>query len=443
MSWKELYRSRLMTALEAAKIVQSGDSVWLPLGLGQPDLPIVDAIADRKDELKNVEVMINLALRPYKLLEPAYRDTFHFMSGFYSTPPLLKIAKSEWANFFVSQGADMAKRYTNRKKIYKRRTGIVMQVAPPDEHGYVNLGFDTFYTEDILNMAEWAIAEVNPNIPRTYGQTNFHVSRFNAFVENPSPLVVLPFVIPSETEVKIAEHVLHLLKDRDCLQVGLGGVPAAISTLIKHSGFKDLGIHSELAPPGIDCLVEKGIVTGLYKKVNPGKIILGFALGDQNLYDFLERNPMVEFRPCSYVNNIGVIAQEDNIVAINGSVEVDLTGQAVSESLGNTMISGPGGQLDFVIGAFWSRGGRAINLLPSTTSNEAISRIVPYIAQGARVTVPRHYTRYIVTEYGAADLMGLTEPERAKALIAIAHPKFREELEKGARERGLLRQKTF
>ncbi|PKN68385.1 MAG: 4-hydroxybutyrate CoA-transferase [Deltaproteobacteria bacterium HGW-Deltaproteobacteria-12] len=443
MSWKELYRSRLMAAQEAAEIVQSGDCVWLPLGLGQPGLPIVDAIADRKDDLRDVECTINLALRPYKILEPAYRETFPFMSGFYSTPPLLKIAKSQWANFFVAQGADMAKRYTNRKKIFQRRTGIVVQVTPPDDHGYVNLGFDTFYTEDFLNMSDWAIAEINPNLPRTYGQTNIHVSRFQAFVENPSPVVIFPAAVPSEVEKKIAEHVVTLLHDRDCLQVGLGGVPAAISTLIKHSGLKDLGVHSEMAPIGIDCLVEQGIVTGIYKKVNTGKLIFGFSLGDQKLYDFLGGNPLVEFHPCSYVNNIGVIAQEDNVVAINGSLEVDLTGQVVSESLGNTMISGPGGQLDFVIGAFWSKGGRAINLLPSTTSDAAISRIVPYLAHGARVTVPRHYSRYIVTEYGIADLMGLTEPERAKALIAIAHPKFREDLEKGARERGLLRQKTF
>jgi 4-hydroxybutyrate CoA-transferase len=443
MSWKEYYRSRLMTAPEAAKIVQTGDCIWLPLGLGQPALPIVDAIAGRKDDLKDIEFMINLAIRPYKILEPAYRDTFHLMSGFYSSPPMLKLARSEWANFFVAQGSDMLIRYARRKNIFRRRTGLIVQVAPPDEHGYVNLGFDTFYTEDLLNMTEWAIAEINPNIPRTYGQTNLHVSRFNAFVENSSPVVVFPPVVPTEAEKKIAEHVVALLKDRDCLQVGLGGVPAAISTLIQHSGLKDLGIHSEMAPVGINRLVEKGIVTGLYKKVNPGKIILGFAFGDKELYDFLANNPLIEFRQCSYVNNIGVVAQEDNIVAINGSVEIDLTGQVVSESLGNLMISGSGGQLDFVVGAFWSKGGRAINLVPSTSSNDSVSRIVPYIAQGARVTVPRHYTRFVVTEYGAADLMGLTEPERAKALIAIAHPKFREELEKGARERGLLRKKIF
>jgi 4-hydroxybutyrate CoA-transferase len=443
MSWKKHYLNRMMTAGEAAKIVQSGDCVWLALGLGQPSLPIIDAIADRKDDLKDVELMINLAIRPYNVLEPAYRETFHLMSGFYSSPPMLKIARSEWANFFVAQGSDMGIRYAKRKNVGRRRTGIIVQVTPPDEHGYVNLGFDAFYTEDILDLSEWAIAEINPNLPRTYGRTNLHVSRFSAFVEIPSPVVAFPPVVPTEVEKKIAGHVVKLLKDRDCLQVGLGGVPAAISSLIQHSDLKDLGIHSEMAPVGLEHLVEKGIVTGKFKKVNPGKIILGFAFGDKELYNFLGNNPLVEFRPCSYVNNVSVIAQEDNIVAINGSVEVDITGQVVSESLGNVMLSGPGGQLDFVIGAFWSKGGRAINLVPSTSNNDSVSRIVPYIAHGSRVTVPRHYTGHVVTEYGVADLIGLTESERAEALIAIAHPKFREDLEKGARERGIIRKKTF
>jgi 4-hydroxybutyrate CoA-transferase len=443
MSWKKHYEGRKMNATEAAKIVQTGDCIWLGLGLGQPSLPIIDAIADRKDDLKDVELMINLAIRPYKILAPEYRDTFHLMSGFYSSPPMLKIARSEWANFFVMQGSDVGIRYANRKKVFKRRTGIILQVTPPDEHGYVNMGFDAFYTEDILDLSEWAIAEINPNLPRTYGRTNIHVSRFNAFVEIASPVMAFPPVVPTDVEKKIAEHVVNLLRDRDCLQVGLGGVPAAISSLISHSNLKDLGVHSEMAPAGLNHLVEKGIVTGKFKKVNPGKIILGFTLGDKELYGFLANNPLVEFHPCSYVNNICVIAQEDNIVAINGSVEVDLTGQIVSESLGNVMISGSGGQLDYVCGAFWSKGGRAINLVPSTSNNDSVSRIVPYIAQGARVTVPRHYTGHIVTEYGVADLVGLTEPERAEALIAIAHPKFQEDLEKGARERGILRKKIF
>jgi 4-hydroxybutyrate CoA-transferase len=443
MSWQDYYKSHVMSAQDAAKILQSGDCFWFPLLMGQPSMLIPDAIADRKDELKDVEWITCLTLRPYKLFKPEYRDTFTFLSGFYSTPHMQQMAASEWANFIPYQSSDAGVKYSHRKRIYKRRTGIVTQVTPPDEHGYVNLGLDTFYTESVMDQSEWVIAEVNPNMPRTYGQTNFHVSRFTAFVENPNPIIAVPTPPATDLEVKMAENVVALLKDRDCIQVGIGAVPAMISKLLENSGLKDLGIHTEMMPAGTHKLVEKGVVTCKYKKVNPGKIVLAFTLGDKELYDWIANNPMCEFRPTSYANYIPVIAQEDNIVAINGSIEVDLTGQVVSESVGNIIRSGTGGQLDFVIGAFWSKGGRAINLVPATTMNDTVSRIVPYIAQGARVTVPRHYTGYVVTEYGAADLYGRSEPERAVELIKIAHPKFREELEKAGRERGLIKKKIF
>lgn len=443
MSWKEFYTNKTMSAVDAAKIVRSGDCLWMPLCLGQPSNLIMDAIADRKDELKDVEVFCLLTMRPYKLFKPEYRETFKLNFSFYGTPVLIPFAKSEWANFVPMQSSDAALRYSHRQRLRKRRTGIIMQVAPPDEHGFVNMGLDAFYTESIMDSSDWVIAEVNPKMPRTHGQTNLHVSRFSAFVENPNPIPAVPTPQATPLEVKMAQNVVGLLKDRDCIQVGIGAVPAMISKLLENSGLKDMGIHTEMAPAGTHRLVEKGVVTCRYKKVNPGKIVLAFTMGDQELYDFLADNPMVEFRPTTYANYIPVLAQEENLVAINGSIEVDLTGQVCSESIGNAMRSGTGGQLDFVCGAYWSKGGRAINLVPSTTDDEAISRIVPYLTPGARVTVPRHYTGYVVTEYGVADLYGRSEPERAEALIKIAHPKFREELEKGARERGFLKKQVF
>ncbi|HOI73194.1 MAG TPA: acetyl-CoA hydrolase/transferase C-terminal domain-containing protein [Syntrophales bacterium] len=443
MSWKEVYTSRLMSAQEAAKIVKSGDRFWTPLLLGQPAMPIMDAIADRKDELKDVEYCFALVLRPYKIFKPEYRDTFKLVCGFYSTPHLQELAKSEWSNFWPAQSSDIAIKNAHRNRVFPRRTGIVLQVTPPDEHGFVSLGLDTFYTEHIMDQCEWIIAEVNSNMPRTYGQTNFHVSRFTAFVENPNPVIAVPTPDANEQERKMAENVVGLLRDRDCIQVGIGAVPAAISKLLEHSGLKDLGIHTEMAPAGTHRLVEKGVVSCKYKKINPGKIVLAFTMGDKELYEFLGNNPMVEFRPTIYANHIGIISQEENVVAINGSIEVDLTGQICSESVGNLMRTGSGGQLDFVVGSFWSKGGRAINLVPSTTLNDTVSRIVPYTTWGSRVTVPRHYAGFIVTEWGVADLYGRSEPERAEALIAIAHPKFREELEKAGRERGLIKKKTF
>ena len=442
MSWKDIYQSKLMSGQEAAKIIQSGDRFWTPLCLGQPSMLIMDAIADRKDELKDVEYVCALVLRPYKIFKPEYRNTFSLVIAFHS-PVLMPIAKTEWANFLPAQSSDAFLKSAARNRTYPRRTGIILQVTPPDSHGYVSLGLDTFYTGAIMEQSQFIIAEVNDQMPRTYGETNFHVSKFTAFFENSSPIPAVPTPPATDVEIQMAKNVVGLMKDRDCFQVGIGAIPAMISKLLQESNLKDLGVHTEMAPAGTNILVEKGIVTGKYKKINPGKILLAFTMGDKDLYEWLANNPMCEWRPTLHANNIGIISQEENMVAINGSLEIDLTGQICSESHGNIVRTGTGGQLDFVIGSFWSKGGRAINLVPSTALDDKVSRIVPYLSQGARVTVPRHYAQYIVTEYGVADLTGRTEPERAEALIGIAHPKFREELEKGARERGMLRKKTF
>jgi len=444
MSWKEIYKSKLMTAEEAAKIVKTGDRFWTPLCLGQPSMLIMDALAARKNELKDVEYDYALLLRPYKLLQPEYRESFTLVPAFYSgTPHQQALADSEWANFWPCQSSDIGIKMPHRKRLYPRRMGLIMQCTPPDDHGFINLGIDTFYTYTIMQQCDWIIAEVNEQMPRAYGETNFHVSLFDAFVENPNPIPAVPTPQATDLEIKMAENVVGLLKDRDCIQVGIGAVPAMISKLLLDSNLKDLGIHTEMAPAGTHKLVEKGVVTCKYKKVNPGKILLTFTMGDKELYDWLGNNPMCEWRQTFYANNISVIAQEENVVAINGSVEVDLYGQICSESYGHRMRSGTGGQLDFVIGAFWSPGGRAINLVPSTAMKGERSRIVPALSTGARVTVPRHYTGYIATEYGVAELYGRTEPERAEALIKVAHPKFRDELTKAAREIGLIKKKTF
>jgi acyl-CoA hydrolase len=405
---------------------------------------IMDLIADRVDELKDVEYLNALTLRPYKIFKPEYRKTFNIIIAFHSnTPHHQQIAKSEWANFIPAQSSDISVKNAARNRVYPRRTGIITMVTPPDSHGYVNLGLDTFYTGSIMDQSQFIIGEVNDQMPRTFGETNIHVSRFTAFFENSSPIPAVPTPPASDVEIRMAKNVVGLLKDRDCIQVGIGAIPAMISKLLLESNLKDLGVHTEMAPAGLHHLVEKGVVSCTYKKINPGKVVLAFTMGDHELYEWLGNNPMCEWRPTLYANNIGIIAQEENVVAINGSLEVDLTGHICSESHGNIMRTGTGGQLDFVIGAFWSPGGKAINLVPSTAMDGTISRIVPYLAKGARVTVPRQYAQYIVTEHGVADLTGRAEPERAEALIKVAHPKFRDELEKGARERGLLRKKTF
>ena len=443
MSWQEIYKDRLMSPAEAARIVQSGDCIMNPLALGQVSSEIMNAITDRASELEDILMSVSMTFRPYDLFRPELRNRFQLLSCFFSSPIMKLIAKSEWANHFPMQAADVGRKIGHRMRTFPRPLGMLMQVSPPDNHGFVNIGLDAFSTEAAMNQAKWIIAQVNPHMPRTYGRTNFHVSRFTAFVEHAEPVFPIPIPDATKVEKKMAENVMTLLHDRDCIQIGIGAVPAMISRLLEHSGLKDLGIHTEMVPAGTHRLVEKGIVTGKYKKTNTGKIITSFTLGDQELYDFVSNNPLCEFHPAGYTNLPMTIAQESNVVAINGSIEVDLTGQIVSESIGNTMISGSGGQLDFAVGSFWSEGGRAINLVPSTGSDDKISRIVPYLTPGSRVTVPRQYAGYIVTEYGIADLYGRTEPERAVELIRIAHPKFREDLERGARERGFIKKTIY
>jgi 4-hydroxybutyrate CoA-transferase len=434
MKWREEYGSKLCSYAEAAKLVHSGDRLFTPLGLGEPSTPMMDAIADRKDELRDIEYISVLQYHPYRITSPECRETFKLVCGFYSKLTMFQHMDGS-STYAPVQSSSAGRVARERQKVQPRRQGMIAQVSPPDEHGYVSLGLDLFYTPDMFDQVDWFIAEVNPNMPPTYGDSHYHISRFDKFVESNEPLFCPPLPEPSEVEKKIAANVVSLLKDRDCLQVGIGAVPGQISKLIADSGLKDMGIHTEMAPMGTRQLVEKGVVSCRYKETHPGKIVMAFAFGDQDLYDFLGNNPMVEFYSASYCNSIPLLAKEKNLVAINGSIEVDLVGTICSESYGDDMRSGTGGQLDFVIGAYWSEGGRAINTLPSTAKGGKVSRIVPYPTQGSRVTVPRHYAQYVVTEYGIASLAGLEERERALALIEIAHPKFRDELLQAARKR--------
>jgi 4-hydroxybutyrate CoA-transferase len=434
MNWREEYKSKLCSHAEAAKLVHSGDRLFTPLGLGEPSTAMMDAVADRKDELRDVEYVSALEFHPYKIFGPECQESFTLICGFYSKLTMFKHMDGT-STYAPVQSSSVGRVAKERQKIKPRRQGMITQVSPPDEHGYVSLGLDLFYTPEMFDFVDWFVAEVNPNMPRTYGDSHHHISRFDRVVETDEPLFCPPLPEPSDTDKKIAANVVSLLKDRDCLQVGIGAVPGQISKLIADSGLKDLGIHTEMAPMGTRLLVEKNVVNCSYKATHPGKIVMAFAFGDQDLYDFLGNNPMVEFYSAAYCNGIPLLAREKNLVAINGAVEVDLVGTICSESYGDDMRSGTGGQLDFVIGAYWSEGGRAINTLPSTRKGGTVSRIVPYLTQGSRVTVPRHYAQYVVTEYGIASLAGLDERERSLALIEIAHPKFREELLQAARKR--------
>jgi acetyl-CoA hydrolase len=322
------------------------------------------------------------------------------------------------------------------------RTGRVpldvalIHVSPPDEHGFCSFGVGVECTKAAAEAARVVIAQVNPAMPRVLGDNFIHVRKVTHFVESNDPLAELPRVRMSPAFEDIGKNVASLIEDGATLQLGIGGIPDAVLHFV--SDRRHLGVHTEMFSDGMVELVEQGVVTNEKKTLHPGKIVASFVLGSKPLFDFIHNNPIVEFHPSDYVNDPFIIAQNDNMVAVNSAIEVDLTGQVCSDSIGDTIYSGFGGQVDFVRGASRAKNGRAVIALLSTAKDGQVSRISTVLDEGAGVVTSRADVHYVVTEFGVADLFGKTLRERAKALIGIAHPKFRDELEAGARRRRLL-----
>lgn len=426
--WKDIYKRRLVSMEDAAKVIKSGDVVYTALGMGEPSLTLVNAIVARRDELRDVKVFSNVQVRDYPWYHQGMEESFRLGTGF-STRPLWPVLRERRADYLPMTSS-------NAGLIFERRwfpvDVFILMVSPP-RHGYVNLGLTNFYSKELIKAAKTVIAEVNEQMPVIYGDNWVHVSEIDYFVENNEPLPNFTRPEPGETEKAIAGHVLELIEDGDTLQMGIGSIPEAIVRGL--GGKRDLGVLTEMLPVGLPRLVEEGVVTNRNKPVHVGKSIATFCLGDSEMYEFVNENPAVEFYPATYTNSIELIARHNRIVAINGAVEVDLRGQVCAESIGPQHLSGIGGQLDFFIGAYFAKHGRAINVLPSTRklkNGEAVSCIVPTLQTGASVTVPNAYTQYIVTEYGIANLRGKTVKQRVEELIAIAHPDFRADLRKEA-----------
>lgn len=310
----------------------------------------------------------------------------------------------------------------------------ILQVSPPDNHGFCTLGVSVDIALAASKMAKVLIAQINPRMPRTHGDGFIHISKFNDFIEYAEDLPEIPSPAPTDIEQKIGEYCASLVEDGATLQMGIGGIPnAALSCLHNH---KNLGIHTEMFSDGVVSLVEKGVVTGIHKVKHPQKVVAGFVIGTRKVYDFIHDNPSVVLLDSNYVNDDAVIRQNPKVVAINSAIEVDLLGQVCADTIGTRQFSGIGGQMDFIRGAALSAGGKPIIALPSTTKNGA-SRIVPFLKQGASVTTTRAHVHYVITEYGIAQLFGKNILQRMKALIEIAHPDHREELAKAAYERGI------
>ncbi len=425
MTWQEEFLPKLRDARQALECVRSGYRVWIEPGCATP-VPLVEALVDRGPELRDVEVVHMMTLGEARYTRPEFEGHFRH-NGLFMGPNVreaVQQGRADYTPIFLSEIEDLFTSGAMPLDV------VLMQVTPPDQHGFVSLGTSVDCTLTAARCARHVIAEVNPRMPRTFGDSFLHVSKISAFVETSRPLVELHPEPSSDLQRRIARNVASLIPDGATLQVGIGGIPEAVLSCLGDR--RDLGIHSEMCSDGVIPLIEAGVMTGDRKTLHRGKLVVGFVLGTERLFSFVNENPIFEFHPIRHTNDPFVVAQHDRMVAINSAMEVDVTGQVCSDSLGTKPYSGFGGQTDFIRGAARSKGGIPIIALPSTAKDGALSRIVPTLSPGAGVVTSRGDVHYVVTEHGIAHLHGKTLRQRAEALIAIADPKFQDELERAA-----------
>ena len=421
MSWIEQYRSKLVTASEAVACVESGMRVYIHPGCAEPEV-LVEALIGRAPFVKDVEVMhlLTMGASPYCApdMAPHFRHNALFVGG--NVREAVNDGRADYTPIFLSEVEALFESGDMPIDV------AFIQVSPPDSHGYCSFGVGVECTLTAAKCARYVVAQVNGNMPRTYGDSFIHVSEIDAIVELSRPLCKLKVQASSELFRAIGTRVASLIEDGAVLQCGIGAIPDAILPNLMDR--KDLGVHTELLSDSAIPLIEGGVINGQRKNWKPRKVILSFVLGTRKLFEFLDENPIFEFHPSAYTNDPFRIAQNDRMVAINSAIEVDLTGQVCAESIGSQFYSGFGGQLDFIRGAARSKYGKPIIALPSTAKHDTVSRIVPRLTNGAGVLTTRGDVHYVVTEYGIAYLHGRTIRQRAEALIQVAHPKFHNEL---------------
>lgn len=432
MDWRDAYNRKLVSAEQAAKAVKDGDRVVIPLGCAPNALAF--ALAARRNELRGVQVILGSAAVDYGWYDPGWEESFQTQVWFGGPiyRPLLSERRGDYAPWVFSR---RAKTFEEGRPEHQPVDVLMLDVTPPDEHGFCGFGSSVWSKKQEIRMARTVLAQVNSRLIRTFGDNLVHVSEIHQFVEQPEEDVVRRVPPPVDPHCyPIAEQIKGLVKDGDTLQIGLGTATQPLPQLGTFNNKVDLGWHSELTAPGIVKLVQEGVINGKRKTVHPGKAV-GTSLGNTpEDRAFINMNPMFELYGQDYIHDPCVIAAHANMVAINNAIAVDLTGQINAESIGPRMHSGTGGQLEFALGAFMSRGGRAITVVPSTAANGTISRIVPILEPGSVVSVPRNFADIIVSEHGVARLLGKSLRQRADALIAIAHPDFRSELRKEAKK---------
>jgi 4-hydroxybutyrate CoA-transferase len=421
MSWEIDYKSRLQTAERALERVRSGMRVYIQPGCAEPET-LVEALMRRGPYVNDVEIvhMMTMGCAPYTSPEMAghFRHNAMFIGP--NVREAINDGRADYTPINLSEIEELFESGAMPIDV------ALLELSPPDAHGFCSFGVGVDTSLTAAKCARHVIAQINDQMPRTYGDSFIHVSDIDTIVESSRPLCELKPAKIGETQIAIARNVASLIEDGAVLQLGVGGIPDAVLPFLMDR--KDLGVHSEMVSEGVIGLIEAGVLTGARKNFNPRKIIVGFALGTEELFAFVDNNPIFEFHPTAYTNHPVCIGRNNNVVAINSALQVDLTGQVCSDSIGNQFYSGIGGQVDFLRGASYSKGGKPIIALSATAKDGQISRVVPMLNPGAGVVTSRGLVRYVVTEFGVAFLHGKSIRERAKALIEIAHPKFRGEL---------------
>jgi len=428
-----IYSKKLTTSDEAVKKIKSGDNIVIQPGCAVP-LELVRAMVRRKDELENVTIYHILIVGELPYVDPGMEKHFKH-KAFFTGANVRKAVhegRAEFIPIFLSEVPLLFKRNIIPVDI------ALLNVSPPDEHGFCSYGVDVGTIKTAAEKAKIVIAQINSEMPRSLGDSFIHINKIHHIVEHTEAISELPQVDPNTSEEMlkiydtIGKYTAELIEDGSTLQMGIGAIPDSVMKYLRDR--KNLGIHTEMFSDGIVSLVEEGIINGEEKTIHPGKIIVGFVLGTKRVFKFIDNNPVIEFHPQEYVNDPFIIAQNKKMVAINSAIEIDITGQVCADSIGTRIFSGIGGQVDFIRGAAHSEGGKPIIALPSITKDGDVSRIVPQLNPGAGVVTSRGDVHYVITEYGVAQLFGKTLKERARELIRIAHPKFRDELTKYAKE---------
>ena len=418
---------KIVSAQEAAAVVKSGDRLFLQ-GAAMTPNTLINAVCDRYEELSDVEIIsihtegeVKYAMAPYK---KSFKINSCFVGG--NVRKAVNTNQGDYIPIFLSEIHLLFRRDILPVDV------AVVQVSPPDSHGYCSLGVSVDIVIPAIQKAKKVIAQVNPHVPRTHGDGIIHKNNIDLAIETNEPIHQHPMGEISDLEHQIGKNVAELIDDGATLQLGIGNIPNAVLTnLMNH---KRLGVHTEMFSDGILPLIENGNITGEDKEIKTNKIVTAFAAGSQKLYDFVDDNPLVHFKEAAYTNHTGIISRNPKVTAINSAIEIDLTGQVCADTIGTRQFSGVGGQMDFIRGATFSEGGKPIIAITSATG-KGISKITPVLKQGAGVTTTRAHVHYVVTEYGVVNLFGKNLYERAKALVSIAHPDHQEALDRAAFER--------